>query len=65
MTDIGKLVKGVIVIVLGALMLAEGLVRYTADQTIFFEGTNPAFVAAVGIIALIIGGSFAEESQKR
>ena len=53
MKSISRLVEGIIVIVLGALMLAEGVVRYIAGVSIFFAGTNPAFVVAVGIIALI------------
>ncbi len=65
MMDIVKQVEGVIVIVLGALMLAEGVVRYTADLSIFFAGTNSTFVGAVGIITVIIGGSFLEESKRK
>lgn len=65
MMDIVKQVEGVIVIVLGALMLAEGVVSYVADLSIFFAGTNSTFVGAVGIIAVIIGGSFLEESKRK
>jgi len=62
--DVGRLVEGIIVIVLGALMLAEGVVGYVAGLSIFFAGTNPAFVVAVGIIALVLGASLIEKGEK-
>ena len=62
--SIGRLVEGIIVIVLGALMLAEGVVSYIAGVSPFFAGTNPAFVVAVGIIALIVGASLVEKTEK-
>jgi hypothetical protein len=62
--SIGRLVEGIIVIVLGALMLAEGVVSYIAGVPPFFAGTNPAFVVAVGIIALIVGSSLIEKVEK-
>ena len=63
--DIGSLVEGIIVIVLGALMLAEGVVGYVTDLSLFFTGTNPAFVAAVGLIAIILGASLIEKGEKK
>ncbi len=62
--NVGKLVSGIIVIVLGALMLAEGILVYVSDSSIFFEGTNPSFAAAVGLVVMMVGGSLVEEGRR-
>ncbi len=62
--NIGKFVPGIIVVVLGALMLADGVLASVADGTIFFEGMNPNFTMVVGIIALLLGGSLLEDGGK-
>lgn len=61
--NIGKLVSGIPVVVLGAFMLAEGLLVYTADMTLWLGNTNPNLSIAVGLIALLLGGSLLEDSR--
>jgi hypothetical protein len=62
--DIGKLGSGIVVIVLGALMLVDGLLTGAGGTAIFFGSTNSAFVAVVGIVALLLGGSLLAEGRK-
>lgn len=55
--DIGMFGGGLIVIVLGALLLAEGVAGTVTNSTIFFEGVNRGFEGVVGFIAVILGAS--------
>lgn len=55
--DIGMFAGGLIVIVLGALLLAEGIAGTVSNSTIFFEGVNRGFEAIVGLISVILGAS--------
>ena len=53
---IGNFVSDIIVVVLGALMLADGVVGSVMEGTSFiFEGVNPLFEIAVAIISIILG----------
>lgn len=61
--DIRSLVAGVISIVVGALMLADGVLGAVAGISLFFGGTNPSFVVAVGIIALLLGAHLVEKGE--
>ncbi len=74
--DVGSLVTGIIVVVLGALMLVDGVLvnvfmlvdgvlLNVSGSPIFFGNTNPAFVLAVGVIALIMGGSLLQAGTKK
>ena len=64
--NIGNLVSGIIVIVLGALILADGILDVIPEvgMTLFFTGVNPYFKIAVGLIALILGGSLIDKNEK-
>lgn len=63
--DVGSLVTGIIVVVLGALMLVDGVLVNVPGSPIFFGNTNPAFVLAVGVIALLMGGSLLQAGTKK
>ncbi|MFQ5908827.1 MAG: hypothetical protein ACE5JE_08405 [Thermoplasmata archaeon] len=60
---ISRLVAGIPVVILGAFMLVEGILVYTADMTLWLGNTNPNLSIAVGIIALLLGGSLLEEGR--
>jgi len=61
--DIRSLVAGVISIVVGALMLADGVLRAIAGISLFFGDTNPSFAVAVGIIGLLLGAHLVEKGE--
>ncbi len=58
------MVEGIIAIVLGAMILADGVMTWFADLSFFFEGINPAFSVAVGVVIIILGSSVLEEGEK-
>jgi len=62
--NIGTLAAGIIAVVLGAMMLLEGIVASVPGETIFFEGTNHNFAFAVAILALILGTFLLDEGRK-
>jgi hypothetical protein len=64
--NVGRLVSGIIVIVLGALTLADGILGVVpgVEMSVFFEGVNPYFKIVVGFIALILGGTIIEKNEK-
>ncbi|MCJ2531868.1 MAG: hypothetical protein LN413_06160 [Candidatus Thermoplasmatota archaeon] len=63
--NIAKLAAGIPVVIIGALLLLEGILAYAADTTIWLESTNQAnLTIAVGLIALLLGGSLLEDSRK-
>ncbi|MEE9236556.1 MAG: hypothetical protein V3U52_02035 [Thermoplasmata archaeon] len=62
--NIAKLASGIPVIVLGALLLVEGILVYAADTTIWLGDTNPNLTIAVGLIALLLGGALIEDSRR-
>lgn len=47
----------VVLIVLGALLLAESIVGSMNGTTLFFEGVNRGFEFIVGLVTLIVGAS--------
>ena len=63
--DIGRLISGIIVIVLGALTLADGILGVIpgVEMSVFFEGVNPYFKIVVGLIVIIIGGTIIEKNE--
>ena len=56
--------SGIIVVLLGAMLVADGVLASVSDGTIFFEGTNPNFILVVGIIALFLGGALLSDGRK-
>jgi len=61
--DYGKLVEGLIIIVLAALILADGVLGLTGglEEELL---SLPSFKLVVGFITLVLAGSFLEESRK-
>ena len=53
-----------LVIILGAIMLAEGVLGSVTGTSIFFEGINPSFKVVVGFIAIILAASIMQDSKK-
>ena len=53
-----------LVIVLGAIMLAEGVLSSVTGTSIFFEGINPSFKVVVGFIVIILAASIMQDSKK-
>ncbi len=50
------LIAGVIVVVLGALMMAEGVVSTVTDTSFMFaENMNRGFEFVVGLVAIVLG----------
>jgi hypothetical protein len=58
---ITKFVVGLIVLVLAALMLADGVLTYIADTTLF---TLDQFKLAVGFVLVVLAGAYFEESRE-
>lgn len=62
--DVVGLAVGIIVIVLGALMLAEAIVGAVNHTTLFFEDVNRGFEFVVGLMAIILGASLIPEQKE-
>jgi hypothetical protein len=56
-----KFVVGLIVLVLAALMLADGVLAYIADTTLF---TLQQFKLIVGFVLVVLAGAYFEESRE-
>jgi hypothetical protein len=61
---ISGLVSGTIVLVLGALMMAEATTATVADTVLFFEGVNHGFEFVIGFIAVVVAASITDLSRK-
>ncbi len=55
--DVAGFGAGLVLIVLGALMLAEGIAGSITNSTLFFKGVNRGFEFVVGLVTLITGAS--------
>lgn len=55
--DVGRFGGGLIVLVLGALILADSVVGAVTGTPIFFSGVNGGFEFAVGFIAIVLGAA--------
>ncbi|PTD93818.1 hypothetical protein C9439_05735 [archaeon SCG-AAA382B04] len=58
--NVPKLVSGLIVLVLSALILADGVIGYV-DSAIFFEGVNNEFKIVVAFIFIILVAQVLEQ----
>mgnify|MGYP001148243341 CR=1 FL=1 len=58
---INRFVAGLIAIVLGALMIAEGVLGWVTDQSLFYSGVNPSFKFAVGFIVIVLAAHLLEK----
>jgi hypothetical protein len=62
---ISGFIAGIIVLVLGALMIAEAVASVVADSPfMFLDGVNRGFEFAVGFIAIVLAASTMDESRK-
>ncbi len=54
----GALVAGIILVVLGALMLAEGIITTMGNPPIFFiDNMNRGFELVVGLVTVVTAGT--------
>ena len=61
---IGGMVAGIILIVLGALMLAEGIITLMGTPAfIFIENMNRGFELIVGLVTIVIAGTTMDSSR--
>jgi len=63
--NVGRFAAGLIVIVLGALMLAEGVLGWITGTSLFYEGINHSFEFVVGFIAIVLAAPLLEEGKKQ
>ncbi len=62
---IGGLVAGIILVVLAALMLAEGIITLMGNPAfIFINNMNRSFELVVGIFAIIVAASTMDMSRE-
>jgi len=57
-TNAMRFVVGMVIVVVGGLMVAEGVLGWVSDTSIFFPGMNDTFVFWVGLLSIMIGGTF-------
>ena len=57
-------IAGIILIVLGALMIADSTLVFVGQFPIFFEGVNSRFEFVVGIITIISAANIIELKEK-
>ncbi len=61
---VGGLVAGVILVVLAALMLAEGIITLMGNPAfIFIDNMNRSFELVVGIVSIIVAASTMDLSR--
>ena len=56
-----RFVAGLIAVVLGALMIAEGTLGWVTGQSLFYPGVNPTFKFAVGLIAVVLAADLLDK----
>jgi hypothetical protein len=62
--NIPKFIIGILLIIPGALMIADGILVMLGQNALFFEGVNSKFETAVGFAIIILGASNID-GQKR
>lgn len=55
--DVFAFGASIVLIVLGALLLAEGVIGSVNGTTLFFEGVNRGFEFIMGLVTIIVGAS--------
>ena len=61
---ISGFVTGIIVLVFGALMIAEAVSSTVANTILFFEGVNRGFEFMVVFMAVVLAAYIMDESRK-
>ncbi len=59
-----EFLEGIIVVVLGALMPADGVAGLVMDTSSISEGVNPLFEIPAGLISIILGDLLQRESRR-
>ncbi len=49
---------GIFIVVVGAVMVAEGVLGWTSGSSMFFPDVNDTFVFWVGLLSILIGSTF-------
>jgi hypothetical protein len=62
--DLGKIIVSIIIVVLAALLLADGVIAFSPSLDWEPLLSIPAFKLLVGIIGFILGASYMLESRK-
>lgn len=57
-TNAMRFAVGIVIVVVGALMVAEGVLGWVSNTSLFFSGMNDTFVFWVGLLSIMIGGTF-------
>jgi len=57
---VNNFVAGVIAVVLGALMIAEGTLGWVTGQSLFYPGVNPTFKFVVGLLVVVLAAHLLE-----
>jgi hypothetical protein len=60
---VNRMVTGLIAMVIGALMLAEGVLGWVTGTSVFYEGVNPSFKFAVGLITIVSSAHLLEAAN--
>lgn len=63
--NIAKIASGLPVLILGALILADGVVSYVGGDPFWLGDTNPNLSIAVGLISVILGGFLIGEGRSQ
>jgi len=58
---LNRFVAGLIAVVLGALMIAEGTLGWVTGQSLFYPGVNPTFKFVVGLIAVVLAADLLDK----
>jgi hypothetical protein len=58
---VNEFVAGVIAIVIGALMIAEGTLGWVTGQSLFYAGVNPTFKFVVGFLVIVLASHLLEK----
>jgi hypothetical protein len=62
--NIPRFVASLIVIVLGALMIADSALEMAGNSAIFFEDVNYKFKFVVGFVVIVLAASIMDLSKK-
>ncbi len=61
--DVFSFGAAIVLIVLGALMIAEGIIGALNGTSLFFSGVNRGFEFVMGLVTLIVGASLMPEEK--
>jgi len=62
--NIFRFLGGLISLVLGALMVADGVIEWVNNTVVFFPGVDFRFKVAIGIIVIVLSASVLDLSRK-